>query len=196
MRHLAGGSSKRPTKQQYKVLTDILVSMGWNTGRRRPTRSMDPNAWWLAEEDRAARQARELVEAYADDNELRMFVTAARSVHPKGYIPCKIWPNNPKHRYQLAGNNPLRLQCGNKDCKHSMSRQAMTQYLVDMMDRGIIPQDIEAARPQPTRIQPRRRRRRRQLAVVMGSDTGGRRHSHQSGRPHHPINHFKNEIPL
>ena len=41
-----GAAANRPPKEQVQAIVDILNALGWNAGIRRPTKSLDPNAWW------------------------------------------------------------------------------------------------------------------------------------------------------
>jgi hypothetical protein len=43
-----GAAANKPSKEQIQAIVDILNDLGWNAGIRRPTKSLDPNAWWHA----------------------------------------------------------------------------------------------------------------------------------------------------
>lgn len=126
-----GRGSDRPTKAQIQALTDILNSLGWNSGLRSPTKSLDPEARWhfhTPSSDRAA-IFRHLMSTYQSDEEImEMFETARSGAHPYA-IPCKLAPGDPSHRYQIHERSPFRVRCSYKECRHKLQRTALIHWI-------------------------------------------------------------------
>lgn len=134
-----GRGSDRPTKAQIQALTDILNGLGWNSGLRSPTKSLNPEAWWHStpSSDRSA-IFQHLTTTYQSDQEiLNLFETARDGAHPYA-VPCKAAPGNPSHRYQVHERSPFRVRCSSKQCRHKLQRTALIHWIAELIQGGVI----------------------------------------------------------
>ena len=45
-------NNARPTVGQIQAMTDEFAALGWNAGKRRPTKSLASHAWWITDDPR------------------------------------------------------------------------------------------------------------------------------------------------
>jgi hypothetical protein len=43
-----GANTAKPSLVQMQGITDVLCGLGWNSGKRKPTKSLSTSAWWTA----------------------------------------------------------------------------------------------------------------------------------------------------
>ena len=129
-----GNGSQKPTARHHRVQSDMWSAMGWNMGKRRLTKALDPQAWWWrdtqSEEDllrdplgnRAGRAVR--------NSKVRNgLLKLIRERHPVRHIPCLLHPGEAQHIYQLRTWDPLCLRCANTECFHKLGGIRLWNYL-------------------------------------------------------------------
>lgn len=134
-----GRGSDTPTKAQIQALTDILNGLGWNSGLRKPTKALDPDAWWRStpSTDRS-NVFRQLSERYSTDEEIQeLFETARDSGYPYA-LPCMSHPGDPNHRYQIHNRSPFRVRCSHRDCQHKLQRTALVHWIAELIQGGVV----------------------------------------------------------
>jgi hypothetical protein len=133
-----GTDANRPTRIQLKALVDIFNALGWNGGLRRPTKSLDPGAWWNEAEGRG-NQITSLVDrlnqlCQTDDHFKLLFNTARKQGRP---VPCKAEPDLATHRYHTHQLSPFVVRCCFRGCNSKLQRVALLQWLVTAVERGV-----------------------------------------------------------
>ena len=123
----------------------MMVAVGWNGGKRRPTKSLDDKAWWwipvvTGPVGNSAESAM-LMERFDTDTKKLALLAAIRQAHPLGYTPCKVWPLDNKHRYQINAKSPLLLWCGNQDCRRNLGGKDLFNYFASFIINGSIRMD-------------------------------------------------------
>jgi hypothetical protein len=120
---LDGDSDVKATARQIKILTDVFNSLGWNGGLRKPSKSLDPGAWWnewngpaLSTLDLSSR----LSELCQTDAKPKAVFTTARQL--AGVIPCQKQSIDCRHRYQVNNSSPFRVRCGATGCNDRLRR--------------------------------------------------------------------------
>lgn len=138
-----GAASDRPSKQQVQAIIDILNALGWNAGIRRPSKSLDPDAWWHStpSSDRAAIY-QELLERHQTDQQIRTLFDKAREAGPHYGLPCKSEPGNPDHRYQVHNKSPFRVRCANLDCGSKLQRTALVHWIAELVQGAVLSADV------------------------------------------------------
>ncbi|WWC65499.1 uncharacterized protein I303_108117 [Kwoniella dejecticola CBS 10117] len=58
--------------------------------------------------------------------------------HPSRYIPCRVKPKDPKHRYQLHERSPIRLRCGLKGCHDHLPAGEMMRWFSKLILSGTV----------------------------------------------------------
>ena len=101
-----GNGSQKPTARHHRVQSDMWSAMGWNTGKRRLIKALDPQAWWWrdtqSEEDPLRDPlAIELEEQYGTRQSGVALLKLIRERHPVRQIPCLLHPGEAQHIYQL-----------------------------------------------------------------------------------------------
>jgi hypothetical protein len=139
----AGASSDKPSKQQIQAVVDILNALGWNSGIRRPTKSLDPDAWWHAapSSDRSG-IFQILSERYQTDEDIRELFDRARNDGPYHGLPCKAEPGNPDHRYQVHNRQPFRVRCSDQECGHKLQRTALVHWIAELVQGAVISMEV------------------------------------------------------
>jgi hypothetical protein len=134
-----GRGGDTPTKPQIQALTDILNALGWNSGLRSPTKSLDPDAWWHSTPSTDRSEVfQQLSERYqTDDQIMELFEAARGSAHPYA-LACKAQPGNPDHRYQVHARSPFRVRCSHRDCHHKLQRTALVHWIAELLQGGVI----------------------------------------------------------
>jgi hypothetical protein len=126
-----GHDSDQPSKRQIQALTDILNALGWNSGLRRPTRSLDRTAWWNEGPGDLGQDLFQVISRqYQTDEEISMLFNKARQLG--GTIPCKAHPNNRSHRYQLNNRSPFRIRCCVVGCYNRLQRSAIIHWIAQL----------------------------------------------------------------
>ena len=135
-----GRGSNKPLKTQIRALTDVLNSLGWNSGLRKSTKSMADDAWWTElPEAPPATVFEALCRVNQKDAEIRELFLKARDAAADGSLPCKKYPGDPSHRYQSNQLQPFTVRCGNRSCHHKLARAALVEWIAKLVDSGIIP---------------------------------------------------------
>ena len=134
-----GAGANHTSAVQKRALIDIHNAFGWNGGLRRPTRSLDNEAWWLNTESSGRMQVFEALSArYQSDNEIKALFELARSSGHPYTLPCKAQPGNRTHRYQVHARKPFRVRCSDHDCQHKLQRAALVHWIAELVQEGII----------------------------------------------------------
>ena len=134
-----GTGSDKPSAEQVQATVDILNALGWNAGLRRPTKSLDPDAWWhaLPSTDRS-NIFRGLSEKYQTDQEIKELFQLAKQTTPYNALPCKDQPGNDTHRYQVHSRAPFRVRCSVRDCGSKLQRSALIHWVAELVQGGVI----------------------------------------------------------
>ena len=134
-----GAAANTPSKEQVQAIVDILNALGWNAGIRRPTKSLDPNAWWHStpSTDRAT-IFRQLIENYQLDDEIRGLFWKAKEGAEYHALPCKEEPGNPGHRYQVHNRTPFRVRCSSEGCGSKLQRSALIHWIAELVQSGVV----------------------------------------------------------
>jgi hypothetical protein len=134
-----GAAADKPSKEQVQAVVDILNAFGWNAGIRRPTKSLDPNAWWHStpSTDRAT-VFRQLIQKYQTDDQIRDLFHKAKEGAEYQALPCKQEPGNPSHRYQVHNRTPFRVRCSIGDCGSKLQRSALIHWIAELVQSGVV----------------------------------------------------------
>ena len=68
--------------------------------------------------------------------------------HHSRYIPCRVPPTNPKHRYHIISKSPFRLRC--KVCRDQLTSGEAMKWFARLLASGQVPRvaaDQENDRP-------------------------------------------------
>jgi hypothetical protein len=136
---LDGDSNVRPTTRHIKILTDMLNSLGWHGGLRRPSKSLDPGAWWNEVEgpvSSSTELSAQLSELCQSDQQLKVLFTIARQLARA--IPCQQQPEDTRHRYQVNNSSPFRVRCCATGCNHKLRRVGLIHWLVALVAEGVL----------------------------------------------------------
>jgi hypothetical protein len=135
----AGAAADTPSKEQIQAIVDILNALGWNAGIRRPTKSLDPNAWWhLVPSTDRANVFRQLIENCQSDDEIREIFLQAKESAEYHALPCKEEPGNPGHRYQVHSRSPFRVRCSSAGCGSKLQRSALLHWIAELVQTGVV----------------------------------------------------------
>lgn len=131
-----GEGSNRPSTLQIKALTDIFNALGWNSGLRNGTKSLNQDAWWYGHTPRDAGSSlfHTLAECCGSDLEVKALFNAARTM--AGTVPCKAYPDDRQHRYQVNSNTPFRVRCCKSGCYHKLNRSALVHWIATLAQQG------------------------------------------------------------
>ena len=148
-----GDSNRRPSGIQVKALTDVMNGLGWNAGIRKPSKSLDPNAWWY---DNDHTNLPEIFQSLANDfhtnEQIGQLFNMARDA--TGQIPCKDFPDNPDHRYQVNDQSPYWIRCCMPECYHRLSRTAIVHWIATLVEDEVIDGESLAAEMRGERFAP------------------------------------------
>lgn len=136
-----GRGADRPTRVQIQALTDVLNALGWHGGLRRPTKSLNPSAWWNLEPPAGPSHVFQTLSTwYQTNDEIKALFNLARTNTTNGRLglPCKAHPTDPTHRYQSNERNPFRIRCSDKDCGNKLQRAAIIHWIADLVNRGVV----------------------------------------------------------
>ena len=145
-----GSANSRPTRLQVQVMTDVLAGFGWNAGKRRPTRSLAGNAWWIMEEREDTEQSSTLARLQAKYNSAPAKVRLVEQIrlHNSKYVPCRLYPDDPKHHYTFASKKPpFRLRC--VPCKSHLTGGEALKWFAQMFATGRLPSVAAGLGPAP-----------------------------------------------
>ncbi|CAK9779319.1 unnamed protein product, partial [Cutaneotrichosporon oleaginosum] len=144
---LTGRDSAKATSEQKQVVNDLLASLGWNGGKRRLTKSLDPSAWWREDDlpdehqplvhDRFATILAHLTTHYQSKEASAKMIAILRQQSASKAIPCQEGGIQDGHRYWLVGGHPIRLRC--KQCRHNLYEAEAFQWCAKLVDRGHVP---------------------------------------------------------
>lgn len=127
-----GSNNDKPTKLQLQALTDIMNALGWNSGLRRPTKSLDKTAWWNEQPGNTESDLfQQLGGDYQTDEEIRRLFETARTL--AGSIRCKAYPDNERHRYQINNPSPFRIRCCVSGCYNKLQRAAIVHWIAQLV---------------------------------------------------------------
>jgi len=128
-----GDSNQRPSGIQVKALTDVMNGLGWNSGLRKPSKSLDPNAWWFDDDHTNLPEIfQSLANDFHTDEQIGRLFKMARDA--AGQIPCKKYPNNIDHRYQVNNQSPFRVRCCMPGCYHRLARSAILHWIATLVE--------------------------------------------------------------
>jgi len=129
-----GTAADKPTKEQIQAIVDMLNALGWNAGIRKPSKSLDPNAWWYStpSTDRAT-IFRHLIENYQSDDQIRELFLKAKETAGYHAMPCKGEPGDPGHRYQVHNTTPFRVRCSSEGCGSKLQRSALIHWIAELV---------------------------------------------------------------
>lgn len=140
----AGNNNGRPSGLQVKALTDLMNGLAWNLGLRQPSKSMDPNAWWYeGDHENTAEIYQSLANNFHSDEEIGRFFTFARNA--AGHVPCKDFPDDPTHRYQVNNRSPYRIRCCMPGCLNRLARTSAVHWIAMLVEQGVIDGESLAA---------------------------------------------------
>ena len=134
-----GDNNAKPSGLQVQAMTDVLASFGWNAGKRRPTKSMSPTAWWIQGEPEGDDESRLLAAIHIKYNSPPTKYRLLQSVrqHHGGHLPCKLYPADTRHRYHVVSKVPIRLRC--PVCRHNLNSGEIMKWMASLMVWGRIP---------------------------------------------------------
>ena len=139
-----GDNNKRPSGLQVKALTDLMNGLGWNAGLRKPSKSMDPDAWWYKEDHENTPEIyQSLANNFHSDEEIGRLFNYARNT--AGHVPCKDFPNDPTHRYQVNNRSPYRIRCCMPGCFHRLARTGIVHWIATLVEQEVIDGESLAA---------------------------------------------------
>ena len=145
-----GSANSRPTKLQVRIMTDVLCGLGWNAGKRRPTKSMAGDAWWIKAKPKETEHTRILADLQAKYNSAPAKVRLVEQVrrHCGKTMPCIQYPDDPKHRYIFASKKPpFRLRC--PECKSHLTSGEAMKWIAEMIATGRVPMAAAGLDPGP-----------------------------------------------
>ena len=146
---LTGTDRTRPSSRQVQMMSDVLAAFGWNAGKRRLTKSLAPNAWWIMDErgDGAEGSVLAAIQTKYNSPATKSKLAAAIRRHHSNYIPCRVHPTEPKHRYHVHSRSPFRLRC--PLCgSHLTSGEAM-KWFAQLIATGRVPRAAAALDDEP-----------------------------------------------
>ncbi|RXK34714.1 hypothetical protein M231_08030 [Tremella mesenterica] len=160
-----GDSNIRPSRGHLQGITDVLASFGWNAGRRNPSKSLNPHAWWTG--DRGDRMDRRvmgqlgtinlvvplgglscgdtfnslstlshLTQKFKGKTGVQQLLKILRHMKTRGSVPCPKGDTDNKHRMNIHGWKPLRMKCGLKSCHFNMDEAHCFKWFAALVDRG------------------------------------------------------------
>jgi hypothetical protein len=129
-----GQAGDKPSKQQVQALTDILNALGWNSGLRSPTKSLAASAWWNRSPTAVPTLFNVLSKNYQTDDQIRALFQLARANSTGDGLPCKAYPNNHHHRYQVNNGQPFRIRCCMHGCYHKLQRAAIIHWIAELVN--------------------------------------------------------------
>jgi hypothetical protein len=149
---LTGRDIVSPTKLQKQVVGDILCSLGWNAGKYKATKSLDPKAWWtgytqqvqhvpqsgppMSTTDIQMGQVLDhLTRSFQGRDKVKQLVALIRETI--GHVPC---PLEFVHQVKLNGWTPLRMKC--KDCGTNLNAGACYLLFSQLVAEGHVPPGV------------------------------------------------------
>ena len=138
----------RPTQSQVQAMTDVLASFGWNAGKRRPTKSLSPTAWWMVSEQDKDDENTILGRLHYQYNLPHAKHKLLESIrrHHTNYLPCRLHPTDPLHRYHVIPKTPFRLRC--RTCRHNLNSGESMKLFARLIVTGQVPRvaaDLDGA---------------------------------------------------
>ncbi|EIW65415.1 hypothetical protein TREMEDRAFT_66609 [Tremella mesenterica DSM 1558] len=147
-----GNAPSTPTNVHLRGITDLLASFGWNAGRRKPTKSNDPFAWWTGLEGTQWTKGGQhgdgpiakdglmflstlehLNKKFKGKSGVQELVKILRTKSRLGYVPCPKGDKSGNHRLTVHGWKPMRFR-----------------WFAELVDRGHVSREavgITAERP-------------------------------------------------
>lgn len=127
-----GSNNDTPSKLQVQALTDVMNALGWNSGLRRPTKSLDTAAWWNQQANDTEPDLFQLLgRQHQTDPDIARLFERARAL--AGSIPCKANPDNRAHRYQINNRSPFRIRCCVVGCYNKLQRSAVVHWIAQLV---------------------------------------------------------------
>ncbi len=149
MGHFLGNSNVAAQPAQVQTMIDVLASFGWNTGRRDTTKSLSTLAWWITDaiENEQEDIMGHIQRLAGTDTEQMTLLNTVRQHLPGKALPCRKFPDNKKHCYQIKAKQPFRLQCGQGTCKDHMNGGAVIQWYAQLVMDGKLDKTIFGLQP-------------------------------------------------
>ena len=155
-----GGNAEKVTIVHLQGTADVLASLGWNAGRRDPTRSLSTTAWWTGTggtvdigDTIKDRTLVHLNQKFRGRKGWEALLSILRKKSKLGYIPCQRAMRGGKHSYQVHGWTPLRLRCGLKSCHHGLNEGQSMRWCAELVDRGHVSRtDVGMSLPEVHRV--------------------------------------------
>lgn len=138
----AGPNTGKVSNFRRQVVTDLFASLGWNSGRRTPTRSGNVKAWWREVEDGGKKTAQEVIlgqlnSKFKHNGEMKMLFKKIQEHMANGKVPCK---KDNRGVYQTFSDaSRFRLRCSDKSCRHILSPSQVKEYFAQLIIQGTVP---------------------------------------------------------
>ena len=133
-----GPSNNAPTKEQIQALTDVLNALGWNSGLRKPSKSLAADAWWNLSPAAAPSLFNRLSDRYQTNIEIKALFQLARDNSATSSLPCKAHPDNLQHRYQVNNGAPFRIRCCRRGCYNKLQGAAVIKWIAELVSLDVI----------------------------------------------------------
>jgi len=137
---MKGRNHKRPSELSKKIVFDLLNSIGWNTGFRKPTRWTNRFAWWLREDlapTVVQRQGAEVTIPASVD--IQQLFSAVRE-----HLPCRDCQQPGSRYHSVGGRQRFVLRCSDRNCARRMNRSETVAYLAQILSFGTFPVDLSS----------------------------------------------------
>lgn len=123
-------------------MTDLFASLGWNAGRKTPTRSGKVKAWWREVEDGGKKTAQEVIlgqlnSKFKHNGEMKMVFERIQEHMVNGKVPCQ--KDNRGAYKTFSDASRFRLRCSDKSCRHILSPSQVKEYFVQLIIQGTVP---------------------------------------------------------
>ncbi|OXG10554.1 hypothetical protein C366_06658 [Cryptococcus neoformans Tu401-1] len=144
-RLLMGDGNRRSKEWEKRIVADVFAAVGWNSGKRRLTKSTNTEAWWITGEgDSADDPQNEEDQILMDINRvwhsgrpMKDLLRAVKRGLRNGILPCLESVMDDSHRYHSAGSGSrFRLRC--VVCRHSMNEYRSRAYFAKLIRHGLL----------------------------------------------------------
>lgn len=138
----AGPNAGKVSNFRRQVVTDLFASLGWNAGRRTPTRSGKVKAWWREVEDGGKKTVQEVIlgqlnSKFKHNGEMKMVFERIQKHMANGKVPCQ---KDNSGAYKIFSDaSRFRLRCSDKSCRHILSPSQVKEYFVQLIIQGTVP---------------------------------------------------------
>ncbi|OXM75740.1 hypothetical protein C364_06643, partial [Cryptococcus neoformans Bt63] len=140
-----GDGNRRSKEWEKRIVADVFAAVGWNSGKRRLTKSTNTEAWWITGEgDSADDPQNEEDQILMDINRvwhsgrpMKDLLRAVKRGLRNGILPCLESVMDDSHRYHSAGSGSrFRLRC--VVCRHSMNEYRSRAYFAKLIRHGLL----------------------------------------------------------